>query len=230
MTARVGKAKARGKSPRSMAKVAPPASSQRRDPDALLVPNLEGERPEQTIARAIVNPAVQAAYTIYDLEKQNTDANAFAKELAAQVAAVQGNDLKSAEAILISQAYTLNELFNYLARRASGQTNPGHFEMYYRIALRAQSQSRATLETLAAIKNPPVIYAKQANVTNGPQQINNGVAHTGEKTIEPNKLLETTDGQRMDTGTKGTAIGCDQSMAPVGEIDRPQDRIRKVAG
>jgi hypothetical protein len=26
------------------------------------------------------------------------------------------------------------------------------------------------------IKNPPVIYAKQANVTSGPQQINSGMA------------------------------------------------------
>lgn len=34
---------------------------------------------------------------------------------------------------------------------------------------KAQSQCRATLETLAAIKNPPVIYAKQANISNGPQ-------------------------------------------------------------
>ena len=42
-------------------------------------------------------------------------------------------------------------------------------ETYLRLALKAQSQCRATLETLAAIKNPPVIFAKQANVTTGPQ-------------------------------------------------------------
>ena len=49
------------------------------------------------------------------------------------------------------------------------------FETNMRIALRAQSQCRATLETLAAIKNPPMVIAKQANVTTGPQQINNGI-------------------------------------------------------
>jgi len=36
-----------------------------------------------------------------------------------------------------------------------------------RLALRAQSQCRATLETLAAIKNPPVVFANQANIAHG---------------------------------------------------------------
>jgi hypothetical protein len=46
-----------------------------------------------------------------------------------------------------------------------------------RLALKAQSQSRATVETLAAIKNPPVVYARQANFAAGHQQVNNGVRH-----------------------------------------------------
>jgi len=33
-----------------------------------------------------------------------------------------------------------------------------------------------TLETLATIKNPPVVFARQANVNNGGQQVNNGAA------------------------------------------------------
>ena len=37
-----------------------------------------------------------------------------------------------------------------------------------KLALKAQNQCRMTLETLAAIKNPPVIYARQANFANGP--------------------------------------------------------------
>jgi len=41
--------------------------------------------------------------------------------------------------------------------------------------LKAQSQCRATLEALAAIKNPPIVYARQANIAAGPQQVNNGV-------------------------------------------------------
>jgi hypothetical protein len=47
-------------------------------------------------------------------------------------------------------------------------------ESYFKMALKAQNQCRMTLETLSNIKNPPVVYAKQANIANGPQQVNNG--------------------------------------------------------
>ncbi len=89
--------------------------------------------------------------------------------------AVNANDLAHAEQVLNAQAITLNLMFAELARRAA--LNMGEHldatEVYMRLALRAQSQSRATFETLAAIKNPPMVFAKQMNVANGPQQVNN---------------------------------------------------------
>jgi hypothetical protein len=123
--------------------------------------------------------------------------------------------------LLMTQAHSLDSIFNELARRAA--LNMGEYlnatEHYLRLALKAQSQCRATLETLAAIKNPPMIYAKQANIANGPQQVNNGTspARAGEKNaIEPNELLEQQHEQRLDTGAQGAAIGADSSMATVG--------------
>ena len=76
-------------------------------------------------------------------------------------------------------------------------------------ALKAQSQCRATLETLAAIKNPaPVAFVRQANIAHGPQQVNNGpqpaadgVSRARESEIPPNKLLEHQHGERLDLGT-----------------------------
>ena len=48
---------------------------------------------------------------------------------------------------------------------------------YLRLALKAQSQCRATLATLAAVKNPqPVAFVRQANIAHGPQQVNNAAA------------------------------------------------------
>ena len=48
--------------------------------------------------------------------------------------------------------------------------------MYKRQALKAQAQCRATLEALAEIKNPrPVAFVKQANISGGHQQVNNGM-------------------------------------------------------
>ena len=93
-----------------------------------------------------------------------------------------------------------------------------------RLALKAQSQCRATLETLATIKNPPVVIARQANISSGPQQVNNGPFPRAEG-IEstPNELLEQTNGERLDTGAASEAIGSDPAMATVGAVHRPKN-------
>lgn len=91
--------------------------------------------------------------------------------------AANDGDLSGAESMLMAQAVALNAMFGELARRAA--LNMGEYinaaDRYMRLALKAQGQCRATLETLAAIKNPPVVIAKQANINNGgQQQVNNG--------------------------------------------------------
>jgi hypothetical protein len=144
-----------------------------------------------------------------------------------QAKAANAGNLEQAEAMLMNQAMALQSLFVRLAERGMGCTEAGPFETNMRIALRAQSQCRATLETLAAIKNPPMVIAKQANVTTGPQQVNNGVAavpsRAGETEIEQDKLLEASNGERMDTGTAGAASGGNQALAAVGAIHRAED-------
>ena len=114
--------------------------------------------------------------------------------------AVNRGDLSAAERMLNAQAVALNTMFAELARRAS--LNMGEhldaMDRYMRLALKAQSQSRATVETLAAIKNPPVVFARQANIAHGPQQVNNGPApnstpasaHPRKTVSKPNELLE----------------------------------------
>lgn len=90
--------------------------------------------------------------------------------------AANGGDLSAGERMLSAQAVTLNSMFAELARRAAMNmgTHLQATETYLRLALKAQAQSRATLETLATIKNPPV-FARQANINNGgQQQVNNG--------------------------------------------------------
>lgn len=176
-----------------------------------------------------MSPHAQAAFTIRSFENPDYDLRSFADELSAQIDAIHAGDMKRSEAMLITQAHTLNELFNHLSRRAA--LNMGEYlhaaETYLRLALKAQSQCRATLEALATIKNPPVIYARQANVTTGPQQVNNGVtSHARENEIEQNRVLEVKHGERLDTGTAGTASGLDPDMAPVGQFNRAKDGCR----
>lgn len=182
-----------------------------------------GEDKAATLARNVTSPTVRGAVTTQAFSKAygEIDLQSLISELGKQCLTVRDGDMARAESLLTTQAHTLDAIFNELARRAA--LNMGEYinaaERYLRLALNAQSQCRATLETLATIKNPPVIYAKQANIANGPQQINNGTspAHAGEKTsIEPNKLLEKQNGEWLDTGAQGAAIGADPSMATMG--------------
>lgn len=147
---------------------------------------------------------------------------------------LNNGDLSAAVTILSSQAAALDAMFAELARRSA--LNMGEYmdasERYMRLALKAQGQCRATLETLAAIKNPPVVFARQANIAHGPQQVNNGAAPGGGKqparaanaTNSPSGLLEQQHGQWLDPGAAGTAGGADTHLAPVGEVDRSEKR------
>jgi hypothetical protein len=103
-------------------------------------------------------------------------------------------------------------------------------ESFMRMALKAQSQCRATLETLAAIKNPPVVITRQANIAQGPQQVNNGMMPAGEPRAGAGKpksrrtnYLEEKPHERLDFGAPGAAVGADSEMETVGAVHRPQD-------
>lgn len=147
--------------------------------------------------------------------------------LQATVAQVQGGDLGHAEAMLQAQSVALNAVFTSLAKRSAESEYMDHVERFLRLALKAQSQCRATLETLAVLKNPPV-FTRQANITSGTQQINNGPvlnappARAEIQESEPIKLLEgQADEERMDAGTAGTTSASDQALEAVAAVHRP---------
>lgn len=159
-----------------------------------------------------------------------TDLTATYEGLIDRAKAIRGNKLGSAEDMLTAQAAALNAMFLELARRSGA--NMGEYiqaaETYMRLALKAQAQCRATLETLATIKNPPVVYARQANIANGPQQVNNGAASRArDPASPPNELLETDHGKRLEPGTAGAAISGDTALEAVGAIDGAADGGRK---
>ena len=169
---------------------------------------------------------------------QNTDVQSLVDELRAQSAAVRRGDLEHVEAMLMNQATSLQSLFTGLTQRAMGQTYLSSLESFMRLALKAQSQCRATLETLAAIKNPPVVIARQANINQGSgnQQVNNGTpdpiqpvhiqppSRAGKIKIQPNELLEVKHGsEELDSRTAGKAGRTNQKMAALEKIDRRTD-------
>jgi hypothetical protein len=198
----------------------------------------EPDEKARAMASLAVSPHASAAVVIADFNSAfgTQEPGALFERLAESVEMVQGGDLKQCEAMLVSQAHALQSIFTNMARRAACSERLQHIETFMRMALKAQSQCRTTLETLANIKNPPVMFAKQANISNGPQQVNNGMAaqpgpftHAHEeKTIPSNQVLEVSNGERLDTRAPGAAGGADQDLEAVGALDGAAHARRKT--
>lgn len=174
----------------------------------------EGESELESIARTGLAPELQALSCIINLGG-DFDVNALMTELQSQSKAIHSGDMKRPESMLISQAHTLNSLATFLINKSLLQTDYRIYESFMRLALRAQNQARMTLETLSNIKNPPVIYAKQANIAHGPQQVNNG-PHAAQNPNEQNKVLSVNHGETLDTSRESQAIGSNPEMAALG--------------
>jgi len=135
---------------------------------------------KREVAALICGPDLAAYRVINAVEGRGgksgeaLDLLALMKHLRDQAGAAQGGNMSQAEAMMMNQATALQSLFARLVERGMGQTTIPSMESFMRLALRAQNQCRTTLETLASIKNPPVVFARQANIANGPQQVNNG--------------------------------------------------------
>ncbi len=184
-------------------------------------------------ATLVLRPTINAAAVIQAVAKDpfgELEMHALAHDLLTSLKAVENNDMHRCEAMLFSQANALQSIFTSLARRAVNQEYLKQYQCYMAIALKAQNQCRMTLETLSLIKNPPV-FARQANIAHGPQQVNNGMPplapsppRAENSQIAQNELLEVTHGERLDTATAGTAGTSDTAMATVETLDRPAHR------
>jgi hypothetical protein len=93
-----------------------------------------------------------------------------------------------------------------------------HYESFLRLAYKAQSQCRSTLQTLSDIKNPSVVYAKQANISTGNQQINNAVSasRTENNKKQQNELLTELPNATLDKRGAGKAIGAYSELEALG--------------
>lgn len=180
----------------------------------------------------IISPEL-AAYRVINGAEQKSgigegiDVPALMEQLRDSAVAVNRGDLAQAEAMLMNQATALQSLFARLAERAMTHDQIPGFDANLRMALRAQSQCRATLETLATIKNPPIVYAKQANFAAGHQQVNNGIPapkQAREIETEQSQLSGGNHELLSDTRASGKAGRTYPTLEALGEIDRAEVR------
>ena len=192
--------------------------SESKSEKGLTIQGLAGETEAQALARVMTSPALQSACTLkeYINSPIKLDLDALVDTLLDQSKQVKGGNLDGIEQMLLIQSYTLDVIANYLFRRSKSQELLKQFEVQLKLGLRAQSQSRATLETLINMKRPRV---GQINIENLAVLVCNFL----EKQSPPNKLLEQKDGERLVPATLQEAVRVDPELATVGEQHRAKD-------
>ena len=145
--------------------------------------------------------------------------------LAEQCEAVSLGDLTRPEVMLLAQAHTLDAIFNKLMALARDDVycDFDKSDRRTRLALKAQNQCRVTLEALLTHKRPPTIIAQQANVTSGPQQINNAGAFAPETQTEQSKQSGGDRELLPDARASAPPISVDTPLEAVGAVYRPED-------
>lgn len=191
-----------------------------------------GQTREQLVAIVAAKGALASAATVRTFSHGivgTGDIVQLTQELRRVVDASKAGDSGLADEFLIPQAAALNAVFNECMRRAAMNMGeyPEAMERYMRLGLKAQSQCRTSLESLSKIKNPPnVAFVGQANIANGPQQVNNGDRESATEPARksngkkrPIELLEDCHGKRVDGKPSSEAGKGDPEMAPLGAID-----------
>jgi len=196
------------------------------NPNKMTIVNDKGKSDIRKLAEIGLSAPTLNAVTARNFSRQTlgeSDLTETIHVMQEKVAKVNAGDLSELETTLVAQSVSLDAMFNELARRAV--INMGEHlhatESYMRLALKAQAQCARTIEVLANIKNPPIVYAKQMNVANGNQQVNNGSnansthppAHAEKIINQPNELLSENSSETMDTRGTATTSRADKAMA-----------------
>ncbi len=149
-----------------------------------------GETDDRTKARAIMLPLFRNAAVSQSFASTHFfggeatpplgDAVDVLNEMAGKAA---NGDLAFASKMLAVQAITLDTLFTEMARRSGANMGeyPAAAETYMRLALKAQSNCRATLEALAKLHLPREQTVRHVHVNEGAQAViaENFHHHTG---------------------------------------------------
>jgi hypothetical protein len=196
------------------------------------------ETPEQAMANAVLMPPNLAAVSLHQWQHgfagaaNEVDINQLCVGLAEQLRQVCEGSFRGVKSRLLMQSAVLDAMFFKLntevARNIAAGGSLELSERLLKLAFRAQSQSRATDETLAFLEHPKALFIKQQNNAAGHQQVLNSRA----RKMKPgsNKLLDDTHDERMDTRAPGAPVRRDPAMAAVDAFDRATNARGKGNG
>jgi hypothetical protein len=204
----------------------------KREPNTLNIQGEKGKGEERKLAEVQLSPTIlntivaQSFLKSFAGEVDLTEAVTVMQEKSDKI--ISG-DLSELESTLTAQVVSLNAIFSTLAKRSATSEYVNQMEINMRLALKAQAQCARTIEVLSTLKNPPVIFAKQANIAHGHQQINNGnqSTHAGKTLNSSNELLNEANNATLDTRRTTKASSVNQDMATVETLNGGKDGGRQ---
>jgi hypothetical protein len=142
-----------------------------------MVPTGIDEAPALALARTMLDPGAHHALAAGEfVAKALGDLIApgvgdFQKAM--DLALDRAGDPKAARRMLAAQAVALDSVFCELTRRAGGNlgTYPEAVDRYLRLAMKAQANARATLETIHRLSEPPPAPPRYVSVRDGGQAV-----------------------------------------------------------
>ena len=184
-----------------MAKKAKPTGGMQPN-DALVVEQSSDETGAQAMARKVLDPGFRhavAASSFADKVLGSSIEHPGLMDYVDHVLKVGGKaeagDLAIASRLLASQAITLDAMFTELARRTA--LNMGEYigaaESYGRLALKAQSNCRATVEALAKLHQPREQTVRHVHVNDGGQAVIADQFHHHAGAAENGESIEQSD-------------------------------------
>ena len=148
--------------------------------ETLVIPPTEGVTKGQAMARVLFEPSVRhglsASAFAGKFMGSSTDKPGItdcAEYIRSEGAKAESGDLAMASRMLAAQAITLDSMFTEFARRVA--LNMSEYvqaaELYWRMAMKAQSNCRTTLEALAKLHQPREQTVRHVHVNDGGQAI-----------------------------------------------------------
>ena len=207
--------------------------------NVLVVDQTESETGAQALARKVLDPNFRHAHTasVFADKLLGTTVQApglmdYIGHLQSVTKSAECGDLALTSRMLAAQATTLDSMFTELARRTA--LNMGDYinaaERYGRLALKAQSNCRATLETLARLHQPREQTVKHVHVNEGGQAVvadefhhHTGGAENAEKVKQSYTARTTCDSPPMlgkDTSGNGVPITSREGEAAMQDARR----------
>jgi len=190
-------------------------------PRKLVLSQKPNQSKDEAIAEKLLKPSSLSSVLIEsfkgNVQGESIDFVLALGILEKEVLKLQGGDLSKIEEMLLSQAVALEMMFTSLARTAKAQEQLLQYETHMRFALKAQNQSRATLQALIQLKQPSqTTFVRQANIAQGHQQVNN----LAEKITTPQNELLGAESAKLDTGATPTAKRVNSKVEALDKINR----------